>query len=248
MRIYKTICIKKKYFLFIISIIFLFSFSPFLLRTIYSDNIEYTEEDLLLVEKYRQKKLLCLTFDDGPGKYTKSLIDTLQKYNVKATFFVLGENVEKYPEMISLENNAGNLVCIHSYTHKYFTQISKKEILEQVEKTKELINNLTNTTPKYIRVPYGIINSRVKSILKSQELENVLWNIDSLDWKLGNTDKIYSYVISKTTGNDIILMHDIFDTSIEAADKIIEHYINLDYEFVTIDTFYKIKTISKSLN
>lgn len=198
-----------------------------------------------LLSLYNEKKLLVLTFDDGPSKYTNTLLDMLEENNVKVTFFILGEQAEKYPDTLKREIETGNLVCIHSYTHKFFTKISNDEVVKQISLTRDIIYNLTETTPQYIRVPYGIINENVENILKEQNLENVLWNVDSLDWKYKEKNATVSHIKENTTGNDIILMHDILPSSIESAKEIIVYYKNLGYEFVTIDEFYTIKELSK---
>lgn len=209
------------------------------------NTIEYTEREKYLISLYNDKKLLVLTFDDGPSKYTNSLLDILNENNVHATFFILGEQAEKYPEVITRENTDGNLVCIHSYTHKFFTKIPNKDVIEQISLTRDIIYNLTEYTPKYIRVPYGIINSNVESILKEENLENVLWNVDSLDWKYKEKNNTVAHIKKNTTGNDIILMHDILQSSVDAAEEIIIYYKNLGYEFVTIEEFNNIKDIVK---
>ncbi len=212
---------------------------------IYINGITKTREEYL-ISLYKDKKLLALTFDDGPTKYTNQILDFLDSTDTKATFFLLGEQAEKYPDLVLREYNSNHSVCIHSYTHKFFTKISKEEVIEQIEKTKSVIQNTTQSTPLYIRVPYGIIDDSVKETLKEENVENVLWNVDSLDWKFKNKDQVVEYIKQNTTGNDIILMHDILQSSVDAAKEIIIYYKNLGYEFVTIDEFLEIKNIVKN--
>ena len=211
---------------------------------IYINGTTNTKKDYL-ISLYNEKKLLVLTFDDGPSKYTTELLDFLESTNTPATFFLLGEQAEKYPDIV-LQESLNNLVCIHSYTHKFFTKISKEEVLEQVNKTSNIIQDITSITPKYIRVPYGILDDNVKETLKEVNLENVLWTVDSLDWKFKNKEQVVEYIKQNTTGNDIILMHDILQSSIDAAKEIITYYNEQGYEFVTIDEFLKIKEIVKN--
>ena len=212
---------------------------------IYINGTTNTKRDYL-ISLYNEKKLLVLTFDDGPSKYTKELLDFLESTNTSATFFLLGEQAEKYLDIVLRESSNNNLVCIHSYTHKFFTKISKEEVLEQINKTSNIIQDITSITPKYIRVPYGILDDNVKETLKEVNLENVLWTVDSLDWKLKNKEQVVEYIKQNTTGNDIILMHDILQSSIDAAKEIITYYNEQGYEFVTIDEFLKIKEIVKN--
>lgn len=211
---------------------------------IYINGTTNTKKDYL-ISLYNEKKLLVLTFDDGPSKYTTELLDFLESTNTPATFFLLGEQAEKYPDIV-LQESLNNLVCIHSYTHKFFTKISKEEVLEQVNKTSNIIQDITSITQKYIRVPYGILNDNVKETLKEVNLENVLWTVDSLDWKFKNKEQVVEYIKQNTTGNDIILMHDILQSSIDAAKEIITYYNEQGYKFVTIDEFLKIKEIVKN--
>lgn len=232
-------CLKKYYKIITLICINIMLF--FSVIYINANTFTLSDEDKELIQLYNDKKLLMLTFDDGPSKYTNALLDILDKTNTKATFFVLGEQVEKYPDIVVKEYELGHLVCIHSYTHKFFTKISKEEINEQIELTKSKIVSLTNNTPRYIRVPYGIINNNVESILKEHGLQNILWNVDSLDWKYKNKYDTVNHIKKNVTGNDIILLHDILESSIAAAEEIIDYYTKLGYKFITIDEFNYIK-------
>lgn len=206
-----------------------------------NDLTKFKERNEFLKEQYRNKKLVALTFDDGPSEYTTTLIDELKKRDIVATFFVLGSEVEKYPETLKFAYDTGNEIGIHSYEHKLFTKLSEEEILEQVYKTRNVIFELTSQNPELIRVPYGSLNKEIKKVLNEHELTSVLWNVDSLDWKFKNTKKTYEYVMKKFKGNDIILMHDSFKTSVEAATLIIDKLQNECYTFVTVSEFLKIK-------
>jgi peptidoglycan/xylan/chitin deacetylase (PgdA/CDA1 family) len=241
----KKICFKKINKKIII-ITFILLFLNIGIICIKGSTIEYSQREEHLISLYNDKKLLVLTFDDGPSKYTSSLLDMLNEKNVKVTFFVLGEQAEKFPELVQREYNEGHLVCIHSYTHKFFTKISKEQVEEQITLTQDILKNLIDYSPRYIRVPYGLINDSVESILKEYNLENILWNVDSLDWKYKEKNATVEHIKETLTGNDIILMHDIIQSSIESAKEIIDYYTNLGYEFVTIDEFLHIKNIVKS--
>ncbi|MDD3304470.1 MAG: polysaccharide deacetylase family protein [Clostridia bacterium] len=197
----------------------------------------------LLIKQYQNKKLIALTFDDGPSKYTENLVDELQKRNVPATFFILGQSAEDRLDTLKFELDAGNEIGIHSYTHKLFTKLSETEILEQIEHTRKVINKVSDKEIQYIRVPYGSRNKKVDNALEKGNLVDVLWNVDSKDWKFKNTSKTYNYVLKKVKGNDIILMHDTFKTSVEAAIKIVDKLLSECYTFVTVSEFYEIKEI-----
>lgn len=243
----KIIYIKKSTIKLILIITIILAFDIVFLK-VKSDTLKYSDYDLALVEKYNNKKLLALTFDDGPSKYTLQILDILQKENVKATFFVLGQNIINNEDIVLREYTDGHLIGIHSYEHVFFTKLKKEDILYQITTTNSMINDITNFSPIYIRVPYGSTNNRVNSILKEQNLENILWNVDSLDWSYKDSDKTTTQVFKNVTGNDIILMHDTFDSTVKATENIIKHYKENGYEFVTIYEFYRIKKIAKSLN
>lgn len=200
----------------------------------------------LLLKQYYNKKLIALTFDDGPSKYTETLVDELKKREVPVTFFILGENAVKRIDTLKFQIDAGNEIEIHSYTHKLFTKLKEEEILEQISKTKEVLKTVQYNDITYIRVPYGSRNKSVDKTLEKANLIDVLWSVDSKDWKFKNTNKTYNYVIKKIKGNDIILMHDTFKTSIEAAIKIVDKLQSECYTFVTISELYEIKNMVNS--
>lgn len=206
-----------------------------------NDLSKIKERNEILKEKYKQKKLIAITFDDGPSQYTKDLVDELKKRDTPATFFILGSEAIQRPDILKFAYDAGNEIGIHSYEHKLFTKLSDEEILEQVTKTKDIINDVTGNSANLIRVPYGSQNKKIKKILDDHELASVLWNVDSLDWKLKNTKRTYDYVMKKVKGNDIILMHDNFKTSVEAATLIIDTLQSKCYTFVTVSEFLSIK-------
>lgn len=257
-------CITWKSFLIILSIFFALSILITLIlthayykRLNSTDEIDYiTDENLednpiqyeneneyikLLQEKYAEKKILALTFDDGPSKYTHDLIDELNKRNIKVTFFVLGENIEKFPETLKFAIDSGNEIGIHSYKHKLFTKLNEEEIHEQINLTKNLIYDISPIEISYIRVPYGSINDRIKEVLNKENLTNVLWDVDSLDWKFKNKSKTYNYALKKIKGNDIILMHDTFKSSINAAISLIDKLTTEGYIFVTVSQLFELR-------
>lgn len=200
-------------------IIFVFTFSS--LKT---TNIVTTMKE--------SDKRIALTFDDGPSrKNTAVLLDALKERNVKATFFVLGLNVVKYPDLVKRMVDEGHEVGNHTYSHKNLFQLDDDEIKEEIDITNNLIKDITGSNPKIFRPSYGNYNENIKNIAN---MEVVNWTIDSLDWRLKNTKKIYNRVIYKLKGNDIVLLHDIYKTSVNAAIKIIDKLQAEGYEFVTI--------------
>lgn len=210
-------------------------------ESICNDTKNKESNDEFLIEQYKNKKLVALTFDDGPSEYTSILVDELKKRNIPATFFVLGSEIEKYPDTLKFAYDVGNEIGIHSYKHTLFTKLSDEEISFQISKTKDLIFDITKTTPTLMRVPYGSTNKKIDKILSDNNLKDVLWTVDSLDWKFKNTLKTYNYILKKFKGNDIILMHDSFKTSVNAATLIVDTLQSKCYTFVTVSKFFEIK-------
>lgn len=178
-------------------------------------------------------KKVALTFDDGPNSdYTEELLAGLKERGVRATFFLLGKEVEKYPEIVKEIYEEGHLIGTHSYEHVNLKNLSDKAAIEQVDRTNTAIFNITGTYPEYIRPPFGCWKSNLDYETKMIE---VLWDVDPLDWKTSNSDVIAKRVISKVQENDIILLHDASESSVKAAFKIIDALQKDGYVFVTVD-------------
>ena len=138
--------------------------------------------------KTADKNKVAITFDDGPNpEYTVELLEGLQKRGVKATFFVLGAEVEKYPDIVKKIDDGGHLIGVHSYEHVNFGQIGDEAAIEQIEKTQEAIHNVTGKYAGYIRPPYGCWK---KSLDVEVPLIEVLWDIDPLDWATKDADTV----------------------------------------------------------
>lgn len=176
---------------------------------------------------------VALTFDDGPHKTcTAALLDGLKERGVKATFFLMGENISGKEELVQRMQREGHLIGNHSYRHVQMTKEGEDEACRAVEQTEALIESITGARPEYLRPPYGAWNERLECRVN---LTTVLWTVDSLDWKLQNTEKIVRRVEKDVQSGDIILMHDIFHTSVEAALRIVDDLKQQGYEFVTVE-------------
>ena len=196
------------------------------------DNNHKSQNDLLAF-KTDNKKYIALTFDDGPHyKYTSLLLDGLKERNVKATFFVLGCNVEKNYSLLKRMADEGHLIGNHTYSHKNLYRLKETKIKEEIDKTNQIIEAITGKMPKYFRPSYGNYNGK---ILKVANMEAILWNVDSLDWKIKNSKRITYRVINKVNDGSIILMHDIYKSSVNAALLIIDKLQQEGYKFVTVE-------------
>ena len=175
----------------------------------------------------------ALTFDDGPDiRYTPLLLDGLKERNVRASFFLLGEKVEQYPELVERMQKEGHLVGNHTYHHVQLNKLNETKAREEILKTNNLIYETTGVYPLYLRPPFGAWKKNLELCV---EMLPVFWTIDTLDWKVKNTEKIVRTVKEQIEDGAIILMHDEYDTSVEAALQVVDELKNQGYELVTVD-------------
>lgn len=186
------------------------------------------------------KKVIALTFDDGPSIYTESILNVLNEYEANATFFVIGNKVKYYRDTLIKILNYGNEIGNHTYNHKLLSKLTDDELLNQISKTQELIKEYTGFTPILFRPSYGTLN---KNQEKKINLEIVLWSIDTLDWKYKNSKKIAKKAISKAKDGSIILMHDTHKRDIEALKIILKELQKENYQFVTVSELLEVKML-----
>jgi peptidoglycan/xylan/chitin deacetylase (PgdA/CDA1 family) len=181
------------------------------------------------------KKYVAITFDDGPSNSTIDLVNLINKYNVKATFFLLGNNVKRYPQAVKYiyENNyeIGN----HSYSHSDFTKISIDEVEYEIDKTQEVIYDLIQSYPKVFRFPYGKYNDYILNFIN---YPIILWNCDSEDWRSLDKNIIFRNVLKDLSDNSIIIFHDFTNYRKESIENIIKYLKEENYEFVTISELF----------
>ncbi|MDY3249476.1 MAG: polysaccharide deacetylase family protein [Candidatus Choladocola sp.] len=176
---------------------------------------------------------VALTFDDGPHPvYTKKLLEGLEERNVTATFFVVGKNIPGNEALIEQMDRDGHLIGNHTYDHVKICDMSGSDACEQVEKTSSLIRGITGKDTEYVRPPFGAWN---KSMECSFTMIPVLWSVDPKDWTTKNTEVIVQRVLGEVEDNDIILLHDYYDSSVDAALRIVDELLKRGYEFVTVD-------------
>lgn len=184
-----------------------------------------------------QKPMLALTFDDGPSnQYTASILDALKDNQASATFFVLGSNAARNPALLQRMVLEGNEIGNHTYSHKQLTTLSKGRIEEEIVATQESIFNITHLYPDLIRPPYGSKNDMVLQCAQGKQL--VAWTMDTQDWKYRDAKRIVSYVEENVKDGDIILMHDVYATTAQAATILIPLLKDLGYQLVTVSELY----------
>ena len=188
------------------------------------------------------KKQVAISFDAAWGNDdTETLIDILKEYNVPATFFVVGAWVDKYPESVKALSDAGHRIENHSNTHPYMTQLSREQMINEIESCNNKIKAVTGRCPTLIRVPYGDYDNAVVETVESLNMFTIQWDVDSLDWKSHATaDSICKRVTSKVKNGSIVLFHNDADHTPAALPTILKCLKDEGYEFVFIsDLIYK---------
>lgn len=183
------------------------------------------------------QKLVALTFDDGPNQEsTRKILGTLKQHEVKGTFFMLGTQVEKYPEVVKEVSASGHEIGNHTTNHRDLMGLSKKEQQEEIKKTDQLIKEITGKESTYLRPPYGSFDTNNK---KSFGKPLALWNVDSQDWTVREGSQIKQNVLSTMLPQSIVLFHDIYQETANSLDDIIQELKRENYEFVTVSEYFE---------
>ncbi|SHJ80751.1 polysaccharide deacetylase family protein [Tepidibacter formicigenes] len=188
----------------------------------------------------RDKKVIALTFDDGPHpRITPKILDLLKKYDVKATFFVLGKHVQFYPEPLKRIKEEGHEIGNHTFSHIDVKNTSEKKIQEEFEKTQDEVFSVIGEKPTVFRPPFGYYNKAVKKVAKKYGVKIILWSTsqDTKDWSNPGVEKIVRTVLNNICNGDIILLHDYVEgrsQTYEALKVILPELKERGYKFVTI--------------
>lgn len=201
----------------------------------------FSEDGVLESEQFigldPSKPMVALTFDDGPGKDTDRLLDALKKYNARATFFMLGNNAKNYGSTIKKMKDLNCELGNHSTTHPQLTKLSADGIKKEIRTTSDYIKKGAGAEPTVMRPPYGAINATVKQHVG---LPMIFWSVDTLDWKTKSTPKTVESILNAKDG-DIILLHDIHSTSVDAAIEAIPKLIEKGFQLVTVSEMAEAK-------
>lgn len=187
------------------------------------------------VESGEEQRKVAISFDAAWGNEdTQQLIDILRSYDVPATFFVVGQWVDKYPESVKALFDAGHDVMNHSATHPHMTDCSADGMTEEIQTCNDKVEQVTGVRPTLFRCPYGDYNDKVVSTVRSLGMEPIQWDVDSLDWKGISAPEITKNVTSKVKSGSIVLFHNAADHTPEALPSIIETLKAQNYTFVKI--------------
>lgn len=184
------------------------------------------------VQGANDEKYVALTFDDGPsGRYTRQLLDGLKERNVKATFLLCGYRVRQYPQETQRIAEEGHEIGLHGYSHKNMQQLSRREIAQELMDTESLLPE--NCRVRFFRPPGGCCSDAVRQVAEARKLSILQWSVDPRDWDSQDASAIEKAVIQHVADGDVILLHDMSDSSVTAALRIIDHLSEQGYHFVT---------------
>ncbi|WP_245600148.1 polysaccharide deacetylase family protein [Paenibacillus harenae] len=188
----------------------------------------------------KDEKLVALTFDDGPDiRYTTDILDILKEKGVKATFFVVGQQVKKNPEVLKRIVDEGHAIGNHSYNHKDLSKLNKQQILEEMSTNDAIIKDAVGFTPTMFRAPYGAVSDTLKNVLKANNRKLIGWNVDTRDWAGTPPSDMREMIRTETKPGGIILMHSFggkhIKNTVEALPGIIDDLEEMGYSFVAAD-------------
>ncbi len=180
-------------------------------------------------------KFVAITFDDGPsGHFTAELLDGLRERKVKATFFLCGYRVDQFPTLTKRIATEGHEIGTHSDAHKFFSEMSREELCRDLTASMEKLEKITGRRPTLLRPPGGIYDREALKGTTCADLPIILWSVDPDDWCCCASDTVTQRVLSQVKSGDIILLHDMYDSSISAALRIIDQMQEQGYIFVTV--------------
>lgn len=188
-----------------------------------------------------EKPMVALTFDDGPSKYTDALLDKLEECNARASFFVLGSNVRRYPETIKRMEELGCEIGNHTYSHADLTDLEAEQIQAEIESTNQELTNVLGYGAKLVRPTYGALNDTVKASLA---YPFAMWSVDTTDWQRDDAASVANYVLEIVQDGDVILLHDIHETTVEAMMTVIPELQARGYQLVTMSEMAKLRGVT----
>ena len=186
-------------------------------------------------------KLLAITFDDGPSQYTEELLNGLKQRKAKATFFMVGTNVGRYPELITRMKAEGHQLATHTMSHANLPTLSADGIRAEVEGVDAKLEKIVGEGKFYLRPPYGAFNKTVKATVKAPLIH---WSLDTEDWRYRNSTGVYHAIMNNVSDGDIILLHDLYKTSVEGALRAIDTLQSQGYVFVTVEQLLRRRGIT----
>ncbi len=189
----------------------------------------------------KEAKLVAFTFDDGPSKYTLDIANILEEYNASATFFEVGYNIKAYPEITKELSERGFEIANHTTDHSKLTKLTEAKYLSKINDNNAMFKELTGKDMPYLRPPYGSYNDKIKA---SAGVPIVTWSLDTRDWESRNKDKVIEMVINNIKEGDIILFHDLYESTRDAVKELMPLLKEQGYQAVSVGELFKSKGIT----
>ena len=188
-------------------------------------------------------RYVALTFDDGPsGRFTRRLLAGLQERDAKATFLLCGYRLEIYPELAQQIVREGHEIGLHGYSHKDMATLSRRELTKELTDTLKLLPEGCKTV--FLRPPGGSESTTVAAVSEDMGLSVLLWSVDPRDWEVHDASVVETAVISQVQSGDVILLHDLSDSSVDAALSIVDKLQEEGFRFVTVSELARLRGIS----
>ena len=191
----------------------------------------FSEKGVLLRKIDKNKKMVALTYDDGPSIYTPRILKTLKENNSVATFFVVGNRVPMYSDTVKKAYDMGCEIGNHTYEHKSLPNLSETEVKRQISKTNKEVKKAIGEKPVIMRPTGGATNTNIK---KWVGMPSIIWSVDTLDWKTRYADSTRRAVLNRVKDGDIVLMHDLYSATATASETIIPELVRRGYQLVTV--------------
>ena len=191
----------------------------------------FSEKGVLTRKIDKNKKMVALTYDDGPSIYTPRVLKTLKENDAVATFFIVGNRVPMYSDTVKKAYDMGCEIGNHTYEHKSLPRLSETEVKRQISKTNKAVKKVTGESPVIMRPTGGATNANVKQWVG---MPSIIWSIDTLDWKTRNADSTKRAVLDHVKDGDIVLMHDLYSATASASEMIIPELVKRGYQLVTV--------------
>ena len=200
---------------------------PEVQEVVKEEPVEEEPEEIVLTP---DTPMIALTFDDGPGRYTDTLLSILEENDAKASFFVLGNNVVKYPEAIKRMDEMGCEIGNHTYYHTKLTGVTPEYLQLEIEWTNDALKQVVGHGATLVRPTYGAVNEIVRTYTN---YPLAMWSVDTEDWNLKDAAAIANYILATATDGDVILLHDIHDFTVEAMRIVVPQLKAQGYQLVT---------------
>ena len=204
------------------------------------DGEDYYFDEEGKYDSTKVRPMVALTYDDGPGQYTEKLLECLKENNAKATFYMLGQNAEQFPEIVKQLKDAGMELGNHTYDHQILTTLSEDQISDEIRNADAAIEKGAGVPADSLRPPGGSLDETVQELAG---MPIIKWSLDTKDWKTKSEDKTYQKVIDNVQDGSVVLMHDIHECSVNASLRLIPELVEKGYKLVTVQELAEAKGI-----